>query len=399
MRRLRIVAFAYACEPELGSEPGAGWEWARMLAELGDVWVITRENNRSAIEAALETVPERGSLRFVYVDLPEKARFWKRGQRGIRFYYLLWQIAALRTARRLAPEVRPNLVWHVTLANAWLGSLAPLLGCPFVYGPVGGGVGTPWRMMRGAPKKAIAYEIGRVAARTLGRYVNPAARLAWSRATLILAQNEDTRQWLPRRHRGKAVVFPNAIIHGNGRASAIDRSRPKRTALFAGRLIFWKRPDLALTAVSSAQDWRLLVCGSGPEEAKLQRLAKRLDCEERIEFLGWQARDQFLALMSERADVLLFPSLHDESPWVVTEALACGLPVICCDRGGPPALAGSAAIAITPTTAGETAARLAAVLEEGVFPDATVALARARDFTREAQLARLRMVMSAAGVG
>ena len=38
---MRILAFAYACEPAQGSEPGAGWAWARMLAHQGETWVIT----------------------------------------------------------------------------------------------------------------------------------------------------------------------------------------------------------------------------------------------------------------------------------------------------------------------------------------------------------------------
>ena len=44
---MRVLVFAYACEPDQGSEPGAGWIWSRMLARIGEVWVITRENNRS----------------------------------------------------------------------------------------------------------------------------------------------------------------------------------------------------------------------------------------------------------------------------------------------------------------------------------------------------------------
>jgi hypothetical protein len=78
MTDVRIVAFAYACEPESGSEPGAGWMWAR----LGESWLITRANNRAAIEASLPAVAERDRLHFEYVDLPAWARFWKRG-RGI----------------------------------------------------------------------------------------------------------------------------------------------------------------------------------------------------------------------------------------------------------------------------------------------------------------------------
>src|SRR5207247_373562 len=143
---MRILAFAYACEPGKGSEPEVGWLWSRMLARLGDVWVITRANNRPAIEARLPATPERDRLHFVFVDLPPRARRWKRGQRGIRLYYLLWQVAALREARRLHAEQRFDLAWHLTLANAWLGSVAPLLDIPLVYGPVGGGVTTPLRL-------------------------------------------------------------------------------------------------------------------------------------------------------------------------------------------------------------------------------------------------------------
>jgi hypothetical protein len=45
--------------------------WSRMLAQVADVWVVTRANNRDAIEEA----PRRARadhLRFVYVDLSEQ---------------------------------------------------------------------------------------------------------------------------------------------------------------------------------------------------------------------------------------------------------------------------------------------------------------------------------------
>ena len=49
---MKILLSAYACEPNKGSEPGVGWHWALELGYLGhDVWVLTRANNRPAIEA------------------------------------------------------------------------------------------------------------------------------------------------------------------------------------------------------------------------------------------------------------------------------------------------------------------------------------------------------------
>jgi hypothetical protein len=50
----RILLSAYACEPGKGSEAGVGWHWAVEMGRLGHrVSVLTRLNNRSAIEAAL----------------------------------------------------------------------------------------------------------------------------------------------------------------------------------------------------------------------------------------------------------------------------------------------------------------------------------------------------------
>src|SRR5207244_3493124 len=36
------------------------------------------------------------------------------------------------------------------------------------------------------------------------------------------------------------------------------------------------------------------------------------------------------------------PSIHDGAPWVVAEAMACNLPVVCLDRAGAPDLGGTA---------------------------------------------------------
>ena len=103
--------------------------------------------------------PRPDPLHFVYVDLSERARSWKRGQRGIHLYYMLWQRAALRRARELHADVGFDLVWHLTLANVWMGSVAGFLGPPFIYGPVGGGIRPPWRLAPRLGVRGIIYEI------------------------------------------------------------------------------------------------------------------------------------------------------------------------------------------------------------------------------------------------
>src|SRR5690242_12327227 len=94
-RALRILLSAYACEPDLGSEPGIGWHWATRLARAGhEVWVLTRANNRQSIEGAMSAKPVDG-LNFAYYDLPAWMCRWKN-HAGLwaRLYYMLWQFGA-----------------------------------------------------------------------------------------------------------------------------------------------------------------------------------------------------------------------------------------------------------------------------------------------------------------
>jgi glycosyltransferase involved in cell wall biosynthesis len=55
--------------------------------------------------------------------------------------------------------------------------------------------------------------------------------------------------------------------------------------------------------------------------------------------MGWMPRPEVSRIMCEEADVFVFPSLHDQSPWVLHEARAAGLPVVCLEGCGSNLLA------------------------------------------------------------
>src|SRR3954454_25025722 len=71
--KLRILISAYGCSPGRGSEPGVGWNWSVQLARFHDVWVLTPERERLAIQAypANDLPP---NLHFVHCDLPSSIR-------------------------------------------------------------------------------------------------------------------------------------------------------------------------------------------------------------------------------------------------------------------------------------------------------------------------------------
>ena len=59
---LSILINAYACSPNMGSEPGMAWNWCINLAKHCELYIITEGEFRDKIEAALPTSRETHAL-------------------------------------------------------------------------------------------------------------------------------------------------------------------------------------------------------------------------------------------------------------------------------------------------------------------------------------------------
>lgn len=69
---LSILINAYACSPNMGSEPGMAWNWCVNLANYCELHIITEGEFRDKIEAILPTLPQGGNMHFYYNPVSEK---------------------------------------------------------------------------------------------------------------------------------------------------------------------------------------------------------------------------------------------------------------------------------------------------------------------------------------
>jgi glycosyltransferase involved in cell wall biosynthesis len=101
---------------------------------------------------------------------------------------------------------------------------------------------------------------------------------------------------------------------------------------------------------------RLVVAGSGPLRAELEALAAELGIADAVRFTG-RVDNQGMAALYRDADVMLNPSLVDNTPNSVIEALACGVPVVSTRVGGVPYLVedGKTALLVPPQAPREMA--------------------------------------------
>ncbi len=362
-KKLKVLLSAYACEPGKGSEPGVGWNWVKEISKIAkEVWVITRSNNKKAIEEALEKEP-MPNVHWVYFDLPKWARFWKKGQRGVHLYYYLWQICIYFVARRLHKEVRFDIVHHVTFVNYWMPSFLSLLPVSFVWGPVGGGESTPKPFYKSFSFRGRLYERIRDMARWIGER-DPFTRMTARRATIGLATTKETADRLCKLGVKKVQILSQVALPEEEISYLSTFSFPEGNIfrfLSSGNLLHLKGFHLGIMAfarfVKEFPESEYWIVGNGPERKNLEKLAEELGVADKVRFWGALPRWEALKKLAE-CHVLVHPSLHDSGGWVCVEAMAAGRPVICLDIGGP-------ALQVTE----ETGFKIPAVTPEQVVED------------------------------
>lgn len=113
---------------------------------------------------------------------------------------------------------------------------------------------------------------------------------------------------------GPRLVVPRRLFHKNG-VEFVLRALPRLREAFPGL--------------------EVLVGGDGPERALLQGLAKELEVEEAVRFLGALPHEAMPGLLAS-GDVVIFPSLMEATSVAALEAMACERPVAASRVGGLP---------------------------------------------------------------
>jgi glycosyltransferase involved in cell wall biosynthesis len=96
--------------------------------------------------------------------------------------------------------------------------------------------------------------------------------------------------------------------------------------------------DATKELVTSNNSVELHVVGEGSLEANLRNQAKNLSLTDRVFFHGFVPQGETLQKFYRESDVFILPSLYDQQPKVLLEAMAHSLPIVATSVGGIPSL-------------------------------------------------------------
>jgi len=334
-KRLKVLLSAYACEPNRGSEPGVGWEWASRMPEFHELTVLTRSNNRTVIEAAYGGDQPTGRARFLYLDLhPWIQKLKKRRLFPIFLYYLIWQLAAARWIKSQTADY--DIIHHVTFngfrfPGAWWSHDATV-----ILGPLGGGSIAAPQYRRCYGVRWITEKIRELSIRFWR--LNPWTMASLRNARMVLVVGED----LQRRFRSSGIQAEMMLETALPRAMEEDITtidpKDRRDFIWVGNLEPWKAWQIALQAFARAVSngvgsSKLRIVGKGDQAAEAVRTAERLGISERVEFMEQLPRHEVWRLMAT-SRALVFSSVRDTSGNVVLEAMGLCCPIICFKHQG-----------------------------------------------------------------
>jgi glycosyltransferase involved in cell wall biosynthesis len=106
---------------------------------------------------------------------------------------------------------------------------------------------------------------------------------------------------------------------------------------------------------------RLVVGGNDPERIRAEHAIPEGGYGSDIVFPGWVEQEDLPAVYS-LADLFLYPSRLEAFPIPITEAMACGTPIVTSDANGLEEIAGDAALRVDPEDPGAISGAIQRVL-------------------------------------
>lgn len=340
-----LLMVAWGVSPRWGSEEAVGWNW---LANVPQPWSTTLLTSRRGAEqirwgqdhnihapslASVETPANLWTIRPRKMGLLLKVDLWRA--------YWSDLLLMKRHAERITKSRKFDLIHHTTIATWRCGMPFHSLGIPTVWGPVGGSETFPWRYLFQTSPLNWVYEGARAATGLLAR-VNPAVVKAIRNVDVVITTNKETEVLFRALGRVKPLIRqPNVI--SNSRFEEIQQaSRTKsweRLKIVSGGTVEGRK-GLALTieALSHLKrhhiPFEFVVAGDGFESVGLKALVREKKLDAEVCFTGALEPHAYFRKLSE-SHVFSFPSLRDNSPMALIEAMAAGCVPIVLDAGGP----------------------------------------------------------------
>lgn len=330
-----IILVAFDLHPQWGSEAGYASAWLDIAARHFAMEVFTQDSNRRGIAAH---VYPNATVRYIKQNSILEWLARRTGSSvvaGIRARLFFRAVKAELSKRKV---VDAEIIHCITPAGQHAANDLYTLGKPIVIGPLGSGLPTPKGFEKAFRKqwlepivRNIAYRILR-SSKTWQQYYRNAA-------LVILGASLQVDR-MPVLAGSKCIRIADALVDV-GYFSPLENRLDNAVVriLFVGRLVGLKGPLLLIDAVRvcvqrGMRNFEVEIVGWGPLKDELLKAIDQDDLGTYVRLTGGRSREEVRKKFRE-SDIFCLPTLRESGGTAILEAMACGLPIITSDCGGP----------------------------------------------------------------
>lgn len=342
---LKILINAYACSPNMGSEPGMAWNWVSNLAKFCELYIITEGEFKEKIEDVVPTLEQGKNMHFYYNPVSDEIRkmCWNQGDWRFYKYYREWQWKTYLMAKEICSKERIAILHQLNMIGfrepGYLWKLSQETGIKFVWGPIGGLKQFPTQYAEGGGLMLRFFMRLKNMINVWQLKYDKRVDAAMKQASLLISSIPDSYNAI-QKHKGlESVIIPETGCFD----TTTNHGAPNRffgdklQMIWVGKFDFRKRLDIALRAVAKCKNTniQLAIYGTGTKMQieYYQRMAVDLGIDNKIVWMGAQPNNVVKKAMAE-SDLFLFTSVSEDTSTVVLEAISYGLPVVCFDACG-----------------------------------------------------------------
>ena len=334
---LSILINAYACSPNMGSEPGMAWNWCINLAKHCELHIITEGEFRDKIEGILPTLPQGKNMHFYYNPVSDEIRkmCWNQGDWRFYKYYKEWQWKTYLIAKDICQKIHIDILHQLNMIGfREPGYLWKIPDIPFIWGPVDAKESFPTAYLeRASLKTKLFMQLKNAITKWQLKHAKR-VHLAAKRASYVISASSNSQQAFK-----KYFQIESPLLNETGcyfqEHPIIDKSKKEYLdILWVGKLDFRKQLGLALRSIAETRNHhiKLHIVGGG-NSLPYQALAKELGIEVQCKWYGAVSHEEVQKIMQE-SDVFFFTSVAEGTPHVVLEAIGNNLPIVCFNTCG-----------------------------------------------------------------
>lgn len=338
---MRILINAYACSPNMGSEPGMAWNWCVHLANYCELHIITEGEFRDKIETTLPTLPQSKNMHFYYNPVSEKVRkmCWNQGDWRFYYYYRKWQKETLEIAKKIIRQTHIDIIHQLNMVGFREPGYLWKIDKPLIWGPIAGIGSIPYNFLKGGGIKYTTFFLVKNFITKLQLQYSPRIKQIIKKARYVITATPDTQLAIQNSYKIKPI-----LINETGcftREEILDAKKSNETfdILWVGRFIYTKQLKLALDTISQLKNLggiRFHIVGQAFTDEETQTYHQYADSLGISNICQWYnfIPNKEVHLLMQKCHLFFFTSIFEATSTVILEAITNNLPIVCFDRCG-----------------------------------------------------------------